>query len=254
MKQILFAIILLGISPIHPAQQPPYPPQPYPPIVINNNLGATAQSQAQGATNTPIVTTITQQLPQLQSQIQDTLSLSYKTLIQYLKDHWLLCSVVTASSVYAALLVYLLYAEHALHNLYYWSKWRHEEDLESLMKKPSQAIAEALVKDIAARYINPENPTDVLWSLSHFMQTIEYEECMIKRYITCTSIIKKTPFFRILPTLQDQYAQEALNRLHFVYHLFTTWAAELTWERLKNGGNPLCTPTKSLQLSLPCFA
>lgn len=235
---VLFATIFwyVGLS----AMQPGVVQQgtmPYPVVIFSNAPSATAQAGAQGVNSAPIITTVTQQANNAQSIAFDKIPALYNTCIQYLKENWVTCSLVTLAALYAALVTYLLYEDYALHQLYYWSMWQKHETMESLMKTPAATLQELLIKNIATQYINQTDPTDALWPLTHFIHAIQHEETRLKQYLSYAALIKQTPFFRILPALQDHYAQEALDRLHFVYHLFTSWSANLTWERLNQRGS-----------------
>lgn len=243
MKRIMIVLLFSNIVYAEPA----YQLSSHPLVAIYANPIANAQAQSQGAISTPIVTTVTQQAVQyttLQQLIEPNVSLLYRSLQEYIKKHWLLCTLVTASALYAALFAYIVYTHHALHELHCWSIWHSHETFEQLSAHPHNILKKALVKDIAAHYINPTNPTDALWPLNHFMHAIKEEEFRLKRYLSIVSLIQRTPFFRVLPTLQDEFAKDSLNRLNFVYHLFSAWSADLTWERLMQTGDRICLEKK----------
>lgn len=234
MKRIL---LTCSLSSILIAQQPQIIPTAsgnivLPQMIFHIHSNATAENVAK-----QVVTTETNTTQQLVNTITTTpfepdITGIYTALTAYLKKHWLFCSFIAASTLYGVLLTYLFYTHYALYELHHWSRWRNHATFEQLAKQSHEELKADLVKEIATYYINPQNPTDALWPLTKFIEKIHIEEQQLKRYLSITVLIKKTVLPRLLPRLQDEYAQTALARLHFVYHLFTAWAADLTWERL----------------------
>ena len=238
------AVVLLWSCFSAYAQQNPPPTTP----PIHFHIHNTVQSNA-NADNAPImqVKTITAQMQEAMqvqeaTQIQTQPSLNtqllsaYAILTAYIKKHWLACSLVTAGALYGALVSYLLYAQHRMHHVHHWSKWQSHQTLEELMQQPSETLKIMLVKNIATHCMNTQNPTDPLWPLTQFIITFKKEEAELNRYLSITALIKKTPFYRMLPTLHDEHARNALTRLNFIYHLFASWSADLTWDQLTKIG------------------
>lgn len=199
--------------------------QSQPPVAIYISSSPTAI--AQGVQS---ITTITHQ-PLLQA-IKPNVSLLYDLMRSYIKEHCFFLSCIGIFSLYSALLFFLFNEHYALHTSYCWGVWRKNETFEQLCAQPHETLKIQLIKDIAAYYVNPQNPTDTMWPLSHFINATKKEEARLKHYIYVAKVLKKTPLLSILPTLQEEYAQEVLARLQFVYHIFTAWSADLTWEAL----------------------
>lgn len=156
----------------------------------------------------------------------------FDTVKEYANKNWLFCSITTACAFYTALVTYILYARYRIQNTHHWSNWQLHLTLEQLMQQTDTQLKVMLIKDIASYYINPQNPTDSLWPLTQFLIAVKEEERAINRYLSLTGIIQKTPFYRILPTLYHDQARDALTRLTFVYHLFASWSADITWDQL----------------------
>jgi hypothetical protein len=241
-------VLLLGSFFLHAEQQQPifyqvHPPQAAQMLVqfypnhTNHNSNITEQHPtidvktdiAQKQETTQIVST---PVPTQFETARATLESVWHSAKHYLKEHWLFCSITTACAAYGMLLSYLLYARYRIRNSHRWSNWQIHLTVEQLMQQTDAQLKVLLIKDIASYYINPQNPTDSLWPLTQFLIAIKEEEKALNRYLSIAGFIQKTPFYRIFPALYHDYAREALTRLTFVYHLFASWSADITWEQL----------------------
>ena len=211
------------------------------PLLIHSNNGSqspqtvfyvmpTALAHAHGG-NT--ITTISIPQQSLLQTIKPNALHIYEYLKTYVKEHALFLASMSTFGLYALLICFLLNEHHALKESYYWSSWHKNELFESLYTHSPATLKMQLIKDIATQYVNPNNPMDPLWPLTHFISAIKKEELRLNRYIYIANIIKKTPLVRILPSIQDQSAQEALNRLLLIYRIFTEWSADITWDSFK---------------------
>lgn len=211
---------------------------------VHNAVQSSASAENASITEVKTVTTQLQKAMQVQevTQIQPQPSLNaqllsaHAMLIDYIKKHWLACSLVTVATLYGALVSYLLYAQYRMQHVHYWSKWQNHQTLEQLMQQSSESLQIILIKNIATQCMNSQNPTDSLWSLTQFVIAFKKEEADLKRYLSIAAFIKKTPIYRLLPIVHDDYASNALTRLNFVYHLFTSWSADFTWDQLTKIG------------------
>jgi hypothetical protein len=125
---------------------------------------------------------------------------------------------------------------HRIQHTHLWSSWQRHQTMEQLMLQPHETLKAALVKDIAVQYINPDNPTDQVWPLTEFISACKREEKELRRYLAIAAVLKKTGLYKILPSLVDDYAQQALTKLLFVSHLFAAWSAEITLQQLYKKG------------------
>jgi hypothetical protein len=202
------------------------------------NTQSSAGSEAKPVTQLAPTTTQTQIQPVVQSStLQDRLQPFYATVIAFMHKHWIGCGAIAVGALYGWLVTYILYMRHRIQHTHLWSSWQRHQTMEQLMLQPHEILKTALVKDIAAQYINPDNPTDQVWPLTEFMSACKREEQELRRYLSIAKIVKKTGLYRILPSLADEYAQQALTKLLFVYHLFTAWSADITWQQYKKGIN-----------------
>lgn len=234
-----FVGVLLWSCFLASAQQNPSPVPVHPAVHVHvyntAQSNATAENAAQikvENTNTQIQEVTQIQQPSLNTQLMS----AYSLITQYIKEHWLLCTVVATGTLYVSLIAYLWHVHYRIYHAHMWSVWQNHQTLEELMQQPSATLKATLVKHIATVYMNSQNPADPIWPLTQFIVAYHKEEAELKKYLRITALIKKTPLYRILPTLHDDYAQAALTRLTFVYHLFVSWSADLTWEQLNKHG------------------
>ena len=205
------------------------------------NLQNASQSTAT-AESIPVtqVTTIATQTQQTTTTIEPSLhsrfSSVYTLFTDYLKEHWLACTLGAAGALYAGLVAYILRTRTRIMHQHCWSKWQQHQTIDQLMQQPDGILKSQLIKEISAHYVNPQNPTDPLWPLTQFLSALKKEEAELKKYLTIAVYIKKTPFYRIVPQLHEEYVAEAVHRINFVYHLFASWSADITWERLHKIG------------------
>lgn len=230
--------------PQQPAMQPPLPaqtPAQQPvvvPLYILNALHGHATTENKDIGNpSPVVTQAQVQAQTVvQPTLQERLQPLYTTLKQFVDAHWLGCSLVAVSAVYGVLLTYILRARYRFQHSHLWSSWQRHQTMEQLMVQQHETLKAALVKDIAAQYINAENPTDQVWPLTEFISACKAEEHELRRYLAIAGVLKKTGLYRVFPNLNYDYAQQALTKLLFVYHLFAAWSAEMTWQQLRCKG------------------
>lgn len=250
MKQIAGVLLLWScfLCASHvPLQTPPqaYPSQqPFiiaiqPPPTSNQfflNTSAENHIATQQKTVTDITTTTVQKQevaqPNLLQKTHEQMESLFDIAKAYVTKHWLFCSISASCALYSALVTYILYARYRIQTVHRWSNWQLHATLEQLMQQTDAQLKLLLIKDIASYYINPQNPTDSLWPLTQFLIAVKEEERAINRYLSIAGIIQKTPFYRIFPTLYHDQARDALTRLTFVYHLFASWSADITWEQL----------------------
>lgn len=243
MKQVA-GIILLSCFFIAGQQVPPSVVIPPIHVHLHSNINTSATAGNNTQVNTENTNTIENNNTQIQevTQVQqpslnEQMMSAYSLIVQYLKENWLLCTAVTVGTLYASLITYIWYAHYRIYHKHTWSTWQKHSTLEELMQQPSATLKATLVKHIASVYMNQQNPADPISPLTAFVVAYHKEEAELKKYLKIAGLIKKTPLYRILPTLQDEYAQNALTRLTFVYHLFVSWSADLTWEQLNAHGS-----------------
>ncbi len=204
---------------------------------LQNGSQSTAIAESIPVTQVTTVATQTQETTTtLVPSLHNRISSGYTLLTDYLKEHWLACTLVTAAALYGGLIAYIVRTRNKIMHQHYWSKWQEHQTLDQLMQQPDGILKLHLIKEISARYVNPQNPTDSLWPLTQFFIAFKKEEAELKKYLTVAAYIKKTPLYRIVPQLHEEYITEALHRINFVYHLFTSWSADITWERLHKIG------------------
>ncbi len=246
MKQNV-GVLLLWSSFLYTSQPPtqqyqtvfvPYPimqPSPQPTQVFVNTSAQNHTATQQNPVTEIATSNIQRQEltpPNLLQKTHEQMESLFDIAKAYVTNHWLFCSITAACTLYSALVTYILYARYRIQNVHRWSNWQLHATLEQLMQQTDAQLKLLLIKDIASYYINPQNPTDSLWPLTQFLIAVKEEERAINRYLSIAGIIQKTPFYRIFPTLYHDQARDALTRLTFVYHLFASWSADITWEQL----------------------
>jgi hypothetical protein len=227
-------------------QQSTATPLPMPMININAHSSAGADVKPT-TTLTPTHTQLAPTHTQIQTQpiaqpvvpqptLQERLQPFYASLVAFMRNHWIGCSCIAVGALYSGLVTYILYMRHRIQHTHLWSSWQRHQTMEQLMLQPHETLKAALVKDIAVQYINPDNPTDQVWPLTEFISACKREEKELRRYLTIAGLLKKTGLYKILPSLADEYAQQALTKLLFVSHLFASWSADITLQQLYKKG------------------
>ncbi len=129
---------------------------------------------------------------------------------------------------YITLCSFLFYQNYYFNHTDLWGTWKGDLSFAQLCEIPQQKLSSELLHEIQKRYINKNNPTDFLSPLVEFMNTIEYETKQIERYIFLTNWLKRLRLVIIVPTNEKkmQKTQQLLERVHFVKHIFLSWAAD----------------------------
>lgn len=108
-----------------------------------------------------------------------------------------------------------------------WSNWKINYSFENLCAIPQKTLANELILSICT-HVNPKNPTDTTYSLITFINTIDNEIKIITDYITMGKKIKKMKLIKLF-SINDQkiaYAEQLLQRAHFIRHIFLSWLSE----------------------------
>jgi hypothetical protein len=157
------------------------------------------------------------------------------TLCTSMRNHWFLTTTVATVGVYGIVLLFLLKEQYYFADTQRLCQWQAPLTLQELCAYPHDKLQELLIKYIAAQYINPQKPTDTIWPLTQFMIAFQKEEYRIKRYLKIVNCLQATQLSRLFPPLHEVRAKEYLDRLAFMYHIFTAWTAHLTWEAMIDG-------------------
>ena len=181
----------------------------------------------QNATN---ITSISNQIEVITTTIQTWISEKkddgidlLRAFINYTKNHKFFIGGCVCSGLYTYLLFYTLKMKHFLYNKICWHNWRQELSFEELCLLPAADVSQALLHQIQSQYMNHQNPTDNITPLVKFINTIENEIKKLGRYITIGNLLTRLKISMILPINQSSIstAQQKLQRLHFIKHIFT---------------------------------
>ena len=146
----------------------------------------------------------------------------------FLSKHKYTIGFYTLCACYAGLYAKLILDNHYLNRIDLWATWRSDQTFEQLCEIPQQTLGRELVLEIQRRYRNTDNITDFINPLILFMNAIDQEIVRIKHYQTISTWIKRCYLLIIFPTNEQKIkkAQTLLQRVHFVKHVFLSWAAE----------------------------
>jgi len=122
----------------------------------------------------------------------------------------------------------LLTDYHYFNNDTAWSRWKQEYTFEDLCAISQKDLARELLLTIGQRYYNEKNPTDLAHPLIAFLNDINAEIKIIKRYISIANMVKRLHLIKIFPTNDAKigYAHKRLERILFIKHIFLSWLSE----------------------------
>ena len=117
---------------------------------------------------------------------------------------------------------------YTLHNNAIWGHWKPECNFECLCNMPQKDLTHELLCTINKHYYNKEHPTDFAYPLITFINVIDTEIKVCKRYLTITNNLKRLHLLTIFPTNQNRIKKvnNLLKRTLFIKHLFLSWLAE----------------------------
>jgi len=129
---------------------------------------------------------------------------------------------------YGTLSAKIIFDNHYLNQSDIWGMWQPSLSFDQLCEIPQKKLGRELILEIQRRYLNQEHPTDFINPLVMFIKAADYELKRIIRYIRITTVIKHLHLLILFPTNEKiiEKAQLILQRLHFVKHIFLSWAAE----------------------------
>lgn len=155
-------------------------------------------------------------------------------------NRFFLCtSFIAGTYIYAY--HYITQANKYLDMANLWSSWRSDTPLEYLITIPQQELAKELILEVQRRYSNPQNPTDFITPLITFIQAIENELKIIRKYnrlYHCTTILHVQ---KMLPFNQKQFKSlnEKYRKLIHIKNIFLSWATEYKINHNKKIGSPI---------------
>lgn len=129
---------------------------------------------------------------------------------------------------YSSICAALIAGNHYINGDLRWARWKKETSMADFYAMTHKQISHELIHEIQRRYLNPKNPTDFLTPLITFINTIDYEVSRTNWYIRLATLISwchLTMFFPVNETKLEQ-ARRAQERLHFIKHIFVSWAGE----------------------------
>lgn len=173
-----------------------------------------------------------------------------KTLIkQLIWYHRHKIAATTVFAVYSSASVLLLTDYHYLNNSMCWSRWKADYSFESLCAIPHNELEQELIRAIGEHHYNKKNPTDLSHPLITFIETIEAEINICKRYLAMAKNIKKLHLCTIFPTndTKIEHVNNFLERALFIRHIFLSWLADrnLNTKSLKRSHTALLLNRKS---------
>lgn len=107
-----------------------------------------------------------------------------------------------------------------------WACWKQHLSYEELCAIPNKQLENDLLFTIQ-HYINAKNPTDSITPFVRFVAALEYEVALLNRYIWIGQWLNRLHIMRLFPIddMRIKQAEQKLHRLHFVKHIFLSWAA-----------------------------
>lgn len=234
-------ITLLLISPIIIGAETQTPAPSY---TFNNNPNISAHPTYTTTISPNFYTTTTSTINAVGIQIRDiTLQILDKAQNTFSKDNytkakdaikeflWEYRYTITAYTflvTYASISVTLITDYHYLTSSDHWARWKPDHNFEMLCALPRATLEEELLHAIGQQHYNKIDPTDFTHPLIQFINNIEQEIKISKRYISMAKIIKKLHLMTILPTNDKKIGKVnmLLKRLLFIKHIFLSWLTE----------------------------
>ena len=135
---------------------------------------------------------------------------------------------------------YFVQANKYLEQTDTWASWRLDTPVEVLISIPQHELAKELILEVQRRYSNSQNPTDFISPLIAFVQAIDTEIVMIKKYAEIYRFIKRFHLQGIFPINQKQFNQlgDKYKKLMYLKNVFLYWAAEYKINHNKNRRYP----------------
>lgn len=166
------------------------------------------------------------QLSAQQSGLQPSSSVitSFKALLWAHKFKLIMLILV---GTYSSIALTIVRMNHIIDQADAWSCWKQHLSYEELCTIPNKQLEEDLLFTVQHQYMNQKNPTDSITPFVRFVSAIEYEVAILNRYIWLGSWLKRLHIMRLFPMSDDRIkqAEQKLQRLHFVKHIFLSWAA-----------------------------
>jgi hypothetical protein len=195
--------------------------------LINSQEAKNLNSANAQVQNTVLLnlTLMTQQIGQL---LGSTIANGKKSMIKFLLGNKYKIVGATICICYFALCMRIVCDEFCIKNRLYWCHWQNHYSIEQLWEIPQKKLIELLLFDIHKKYITTQDPTNLIQLLIRFLRDLDAQEKIVQRYLWCTLLHHRAFITKIIPTTakKREYAQECLQRLQLVRHIFTSWMAE----------------------------
>lgn len=120
-----------------------------------------------------------------------------------------------------------------LKNRHSWSNWKHEVPIEQLKQMPQEKISHELITTIQSYHRNPHNPADHVYPMTHFLQTINQEIEILKRYTVLQKVERALHTDRLLKRKDlTDLVERRLEKLSHLKTLFFSWAKQHRTKRM----------------------
>jgi len=160
-------------------------------------------------------------------KIGDKLSQASNSAHHFFLSHKIkiICSII--AGLYLSCFGIIVADNYFLNNPQLWGNWLAHLSYQELCTCPEENMQHELILEIQRRYLQSTNPADFFSPLTTFINTIEYEEKRIARYITYTTWLGTLYLSYILPINDEkrEQATTALKRTQFIRRCFLSWAA-----------------------------
>ncbi len=135
--------------------------------------------------------------------------------------------------VYGSASVSLIAGNYYLNKPSNWSFWKKHLSIEELHEYPQHDLQKNLREAILHRYLNSTTKSS-LTSYMQFINAIDKEERLIKRYLSVAHLVKKSRLMRLFPVNDNKIkrVKEKKQRLAFIKHIFISWAAQQNFEKV----------------------
>lgn len=134
---------------------------------------------------------------------------------------------LTLLSTYGAIAGTIVRMNYVINKPDLWACWKQHLSYEELCGISNKQLEDDLLFTIQQHYLNAKNPTDSITPFVRFVAALEYEVALLNRYIWIGQWLNRLHIMRLFPIddARIKQAEQKLHRLHFVKHIFLSWAA-----------------------------
>ena len=108
-----------------------------------------------------------------------------------------------------------------------WCNWKYELSFEQLINSDQKNFSRELLTAIQERHFNTHNPSDHVYPVTQFLDSVQHEANVLNRYLQLVKWEQKLQLYRLFSQKDLSSAvMQRLNKLSYLKSLFFDWARE----------------------------